>query len=132
MASDASVAQVRQSRTRPLVPEDRLLTDASEATNHPLWKLDTELTGRLLRMAYPVVLAMLTQIAVVAAVSVYELIIAIVSFTSELIVGSIVASVGEKLGDIDGDSDGLDDGLSESGALMYRLVASVVSRATFH
>jgi len=29
-----------------------------------MWKLDTELTGRLMRLAYPVVLAMLTQTAI--------------------------------------------------------------------
>jgi Na+-driven multidrug efflux pump len=40
------------------------LTQAHTANVRPSWKLDTELTGRLLRLAYPVVLAMLTQTAI--------------------------------------------------------------------
>jgi MATE family multidrug resistance protein len=40
------------------------VTQAQAATNRPAWKLDSELTGRLMSMAYPVVFAMLTQTAI--------------------------------------------------------------------
>ena len=64
MVSDPPKRSPRDAKTIMSEELPAPLPQDGTAPRRPFWKLDRELTGRLLTLAYPVVLAMLTQTAI--------------------------------------------------------------------